>query len=126
MTNTEAQSNILKEQFSYYKGLNVRVETIRVAYLDKVRIPQDRRKRCSLITAGRLQSDKRTDWMIEAVVMAKNEIPELSLDIYGEGNEKAKLQDLINELGCDSYVHLCGFQKLEEVYQNYEAYVCAS
>ena len=29
-------------------------------------------------------------------------------------------------MDCRDYVHLCGFQKLDEVYQMYEAYVSAS
>lgn len=70
--------------------------------------------------------EKHTDWVIEAVVMAKNKIPDLSLDIYGEGVEEAKIRKRIEELGCSEYVHLCGFQKLDEVYQNYDAYVSAS
>ena len=33
---------------------------------------------------------------------------------------------MIRESGCSDYVHLCGFQNLGEVYQNYEAYLSAS
>ena len=33
---------------------------------------------------------------------------------------------MVEKLGCGDYVHLCGFQKLDEVYQEYEAYVSAS
>ena len=125
-TNTDAQSHLLREQFHYYKGKDARVETIPVAGLDRIRIPQEGRKPHSLITAGRLQVDKRTGWIIEAVVTARKVIPDLILDIYGEGDEKDKLQEQIERLGCSSYVRLCGFRKLEEIYQRYEAYVSAS
>ena len=126
VTNTDAQSYLLREQFRYYKGLDVKVETIPVAYLDRIRMPEKPRKKHSLITAGRLQADKRTNWIIRAVVMAREEISDLTLDIFGEGDDKSKLQELINELNCGDYVHLRGFQNLDDVYQNYEAYVSAS
>ena len=102
------------------------METIPVAFLDKIHIPENARKKHSLMTAGRLEADKRTDWVIKAVVEAQKEIPDLSLDIYGEGEEKVKLQKQIKELGCGDYVRLCGFQKLDAVYENYEAYISAS
>lgn len=126
ITNTETQSTILREQFRNYKNLDVRVETIPVACLDKIRIPNNKRKRYSIVTAGRFQADKRTEWIIEAVVLAKQKIKDLTLDIYGEGDDENKLQDLISELDCNEYVHLCGFQNLDDIYQNYEIYVSAS
>ena len=126
VTNTEVQSGLLREQLRRYKGAESRVETIPVAFLDKIHIPENARKKHSLMTAGRLEADKRTDWVIKAVVEAQKEIPDLSLDIYGEGEEKVKLQKQIKELGCGDYVRLCGFQKLDAVYENYEAYISAS
>ena len=126
VTNTDAQSNLLREQFRYYKGLDVKVETIPVAYLDRIRVPEKARKKHSLITAGRLQADKRANWIIRAAAIAREIIPDLTLDIFGEGVEKSKLRELIDELNCSEYVHLCGFQNLDDVYQNYEAYVSAS
>ena len=49
-----------------------------------------------------------------------------SLDIYGEGSQEAKLRARITELNCGDYVRLCGFQKLDKVYQNYDAYLSAA
>lgn len=85
ITNTEMQSRLLREQLQYYKGIDARVETIPVASIDRIRVPDKKRKKHSLITAGRFQADKRTDWLIEAAVMAKKELPDLTLDIYGGG-----------------------------------------
>lgn len=126
VTNTEVQSKLLREQFHLYKDKDINVKTIPVAYLDKIRIPEKDRKKHSLVTAGRLEADKRTGWMVEAVVMAKREIPDLTLDIYGEGEEKDALRKQIYELDCGDYVRLCGFQQLDDVYLNYEAYISAS
>lgn len=125
VTNTEVQSRLLKEQFQYYKGIDCKVEAIPVAYLNKIRKPRKARKKYSLMTAGRFEADKRTGWLIKAMVMARKEIPELTLDIYGEGEEDS-LRAQIDELTCGDYVRLCGFQKLDDIYQHYEAYISAS
>ena len=126
VTNTEAQSTLLREQFQKYKGLEPEVVAIPVSGVDRLRIPDVERSRHSLIAAGRLMLGKRMDWVVEAVAMARKKIPDLSLDIYGEGIEEGKIRKRIEELDCGEYVHLCGFQKLDEVYQEYDAYVSAS
>lgn len=119
MTNTDAQSNLIKKHFRKYMGLDIRVEAILVAYLDRIRIPESRKKH-SLITASRLDDDKRVNLIIEAAVIAKREIADLTLDIYGQGKNENKLREQIKELNCSEYVRLCGFQKMDEIYQNYE------
>lgn len=126
VTNTEAQSELLREQFRRYKGTEPVVVSIPVSGVDRLRFPEKLRRRHALITAGRLMLGKRTDWVVEAVVIAKKKIPDLTLDIYGEGMEETKIRSRIKELDCGDYVHLCGFQKLDDVYQNYDAYVSAS
>ncbi len=126
ITNTDAQSNLLREQLKKYQGVEPDIRTIPVTGLDRIRKPVKSRRKHALISAGRLASEKRMNQAIEAVAMARKEVPDVSLDIYGEGAEKEKLQELIDRLGCGDYVRLCGFQKLDEKYQEYEAYLSAS
>lgn len=126
VTNTEAQSDLLRKQLLKYEGVEPIVVSIPVFGVEKLRVPSKKRRKHSLITAGRLMNDKRVDWIVEAVVIAKREIPDLSLDIYGNGMDEAKIRKMIDELDCGEYVRLCGFQKLDEVYQNYDAYVSAA
>lgn len=126
ITNTEAQSNLLREQLKKYQGVEPAIYTIPVTGLDKIREPQVDRHRHALISVGRLAPEKRMNRVIEAVAMAREEIPDLSLDIYGEGGDEAELKKLINRLDCGSFVRLCGFQKLDDLYQEYDAYVSAS
>lgn len=102
------------------------VAAIPVVGLDELKIPKDGRRKHSLISAGRLMWEKKMDKVIEAVVEARKKIPDLSLDIYGEGKDRANLEILIKKLNCGDYVRLCGFQKLDDVYQKYEAYISAS
>lgn len=129
ITNTEAQGNLLREQLKKYQDVEPAIYTIPVTGLDKIREPQADRRRHALISAGRLAPAKRMNQVIEAVVMAREEILDLSLDIYGEGREggdETTLKELIDKLNCGHYVRLCGFQKLDDLYQEYDAYVSAS
>ena len=126
ITNTEVQSNLLREQMKKYQGVEPAIYTIPVVGLDRIRESQTDRRRHALISVGRLASEKRMNQVIEAVVMAREEIPDLSLDIYGEGRREEELKELIKRLNCGHYVKLCGFQKLDELYQEYDAYVSAS
>ena len=64
-----------------------------------------------MITASRLASEKHIDWIIQAVVKAKEQVGELTLDIYGKGGEEKKLKEQIGRLGCGSYVRLMGQHK---------------
>lgn len=126
ITNTDAQNKLLREQFRKYKGKEPNVRTIPVVGLDGLKKPEKRRKKHALISAGRLAPEKRMDQVIKAVAEAKKDVPDLSLDIYGEGGERKNLQNLIDKLGCSDCVRLCGFRKLGELYQEYDAYLSAS
>lgn len=126
ITSTDAQNRLLKEQFEKYMGASPRVATIPVGSLDKLRYPEKGRVKHSLITASRLADEKHIDWLIEAVVQARETVGDITLDIYGKGGEEARLGELIKEKKCGDYVRLMGQWKMDEVYKNYEAYVAAS
>ena len=66
------------------------------------------RRPYSLITASRLASEKHIDWLIEAVVMAKQHLPELTFDIYGEGGQRQLLEELIAKHQASDYIKLKG------------------
>lgn len=123
---TEAQRQLILEQFRNYSGKNPNVVTIPVGSTPKLMCPVEPRKRHALITASRLASEKHVDWLIEATAMVHEQVPDVSLDIYGKGTLEKELFELIDKLDCSSYVHLCGQQKLDEVYQHYDAYFAGS
>ncbi len=123
---TDAQNQLLRKQFRKYAGIEPHVVTIPVGSLDELKRPGKERKKYSLITASRLANEKHIDWIIEAVVKARGQVPGVSLDIYGKGTEEKNLKDQIDRLQCSSYVRLCGQQKMDEIYQNYEAYIAGS
>lgn len=126
ITATDAQNELMRQQFKKYCGKEPQVVTIPVGSLDELKYPDEPRKRHSLITASRLATEKHCDWLVEAVVKAKESVPDISLDIYGKGGDEAKLKRIIGRLGCGDYVHLMGQQKLDDVYKHYDAYVAAS
>ncbi len=126
ITSTEVQNRLLKQQFKKYMNANPKVVTIPVGSLKELKIPKKARKKHSLITASRLASEKHVDWIIDAVAAAREQVKDISLDIYGKGGEEGKLKEQIKRLHCEDYVHLCGQQDLQEVYKNYEAYVSGS
>lgn len=125
ITATEKQKDILEAQFKKYRKGPLTVYAIPVGSIDKVMDHSDRKKD-ALMTASRLASEKHIDWIIKAVVEAKKEIPQLSLDIYGHGGEFLALGGLINELNAQSYIRLMGQQDLTSIYKTYPTYIAAS
>lgn len=123
---TEKQREILQQQFKKYYHIEPRIDCIPVGNLPELVHPSKERKPYGLITASRLAKEKHIDWIVKAVVAAKNKIPELSLDIYGKGAQEAMLQDLINSNNAQDYIHLMGQHDLTNVYSNYSAYIAAS
>ena len=48
-----------------------------------------------MLTASRLASEKHVDWIAKAVIKAKKKVPKLTFDIYGHGNERSKIEEII-------------------------------
>jgi len=126
VTATQAQRDLLLSQLEKYKNATPKAAAIPVGSLMKLVYPNEPRRKHSLITASRLAKEKNVDWIIKAVVKAKKEIPDLTLDIYGKGTQEDALRALICENHATNYIRLCGQQKLDEVYVKYDAYISGS
>lgn len=126
VASTDEQNTLLKKQFQKYLGVTPVVYTIPVGSLDELKYPLAGRAPYSILTASRLAGEKHIDWIIEAVVKARETVPQLSLDIYGKGGEEQKLQELIQKYGAEEYIVLREQQDLKEAYQGYELYLSAS
>ncbi len=126
VTATDEQNRLVREQFDKYVGVTPNVVTIPVGSLAQLTFPVAERRRHSLITASRLASEKHVDWIVEAVAEARKTIPDITLDIYGKGKEEEALCKLIEKHGCQDAIRLCGQQKLDDVYRDYEAYISGS
>lgn len=126
VTSTDAQNVILSEQFAKYQNMHPEIVTIPVGSLDELKVPEGERKKYSMITASRLADEKHIDWLVRATVIAREKVPDISLDIYGMGGEEQALKSLIKELGAEDYIHMMGHHKLDDIYRNYEAYAAGS
>lgn len=123
---TEDQNRLMRSQFEKYLDFTPNVITIPVGSLPELKYPEGERKKYSLITASRLATEKHVDWITEAVIKARKTLPELTLDIYGEGPESKKVKEIIEANDAQGYIKLRGQHNLEEVYKNYEAYIAGS
>ena len=126
VASTEAQKQRMDEQFGHYIGEVPKTVVIPVGSLDGLSRPTRPRRACSVVTASRLASEKHLDWVIEACAAAKERVPELTLDICGEGSERGRLEALIREKGAGSYVRMLGQRDMSDVYPNYELYLSGS
>ncbi|MCC9937557.1 glycosyltransferase, partial [Streptococcus agalactiae] len=110
-----------------YLNIEPVVYTIPVGSLSKLQRKEwHERKAFSLLTCSRLASEKHIDWLINAVVEANKVIPELTFDIYGEGGERQKLQEIIAKNKANNYIRLMGHKNLSSVYKDYQVYLSGS
>ncbi|MES5935916.1 accessory Sec system glycosyltransferase GtfA [Mammaliicoccus lentus] len=125
ITATDIQNKLLAHQMEKYNHIKPKIYTIPVGNLKSLPQPLNR-KSYSIITASRLALEKHVDWLIKAVAVAKQKIPEITFDIYGEGSQKQVLKNLISENNAESYIALHGHVNLNQVYENYELFLSGS
>lgn len=123
---TESQKQLLSQQFAHYNGQQPRIYTIPVGSLDSLTTAQAPRRPYAMLTASRLATEKHVDWLVKATAAAHEDLPQLTLDIYGKGGEEAKLTQLIADLGAQDYIRLLGHADLTQVYSQYQLYLTAS
>jgi len=73
-----------------------------------------------IVSFGRLVKDKQFDLLINAFSLISYKYPEWHLDIYGEGEEKGKLLELINSLNVEDQISIHNATSLvyEEIYNS--------
>lgn len=123
---TNAQRKLFLKQERHYQHTTPRVDTIPVGSLPELKRPTGQRRPHSMITASRLAKEKHVDWLIKATVAARQQVGDLTLDIYGQGGEYQHLAKLIQDNQAGDYIHLMGQHDLTDVYTKYAAYVSAS
>lgn len=127
IVSTENQKIDLINVFSDYKYDIPKIEVIPVGAVESLCISNGR-KLNSIITASRLVDEKRIDLIIGAVIEAHNSNNQITLDIYGKGDEPVedKLRKIVKDNNAESYIRFMGHQSLENVYQNYDLYISMS
>lgn len=122
---TEDQKAVLQLQFEKYKNLKPKIYTIPVGNIKYLKFEQQR-KPFSVITASRLANEKHVDWLIKAVIKVHKINDDIRFDIYGEGSERQKLQQIIDNYQANNYIHLKGHMDLTYIYKSYELYLSGS
>lgn len=126
VVSTPAQKELMEGQFARYVGAVPEIDVVPVGGLDGLVRPTAPRRPCSIVTASRLASEKHLDWVIEACVAAKEAVPDLTLDICGEGVERDRLQALVRDRGAEGYIRLLGQRDMAAVYPHFELYLSGS
>lgn len=81
----------------------------------------------NFVTASRLHPEKNILQIIKAIKKLRDEGMDVTLAIYGSGNEKENIQRAIAELDLQFSVHLKGLsQDIIHDFQKYDAFVSAS
>lgn len=126
VTSTGEQALEIRKWFEEHYGISVRTSVVPVGGMEKMTFPAKPRKRHSLLTVSRLDYRKRIDLLIRAVRKARETIPDLTLDIYGEGPQYGEYAKLIEECGAGDYITLRGYVHNFGAYAEYEGYISAS
>lgn len=126
VVSTSAQADLLSKQFKKYMNIEPIIKVVPVGSIDEVKYPTNGRKPYSLVTASRLAIEKHIPWMIKATAIARKTIPQLTLDIYGSGDQYEECVKAIKDNNAEEFVKLCGYQKMDDIYKDYEAYLSAS
>ena len=126
IVSTARQKEILQHQFTE-QGKSPRLWTIPVGFLSKIstgdKLEENKYK---MLTVSRLAVEKHVDLLVKAVIKAKESLPELEFHIYGEGNQRKILLELIKEHQAESYISMHGHQAMEGEYEKYGVYLTAS
>lgn len=87
--------------------------------------PENREK--TICGVGRLCQLKRFDILIESFALISKQIPDYTLVIYGEGEKREELQDLIYSLGLQEKISMPGaFHNAVEFVNNASVFVLSS
>jgi glycosyltransferase involved in cell wall biosynthesis len=83
----------------------------------------------NFVTIARLAHWKRIDLLVEAVIGLRRNIPDVTLDVFGEGDQRARLEQLVEEAEARSFVRLRGMRPHQELLSSlntYDAFVLPS
>lgn len=71
-----------------------------------------------IICVGRLQEQKGFDMLIEAFSLIANQCPDWQVDIYGSGNEKQRLENMIRQYHLVNQIHI--HAPIDSIYEEYQ------
>jgi glycosyltransferase involved in cell wall biosynthesis len=76
------------------------------------------------VFAGRHIPEKRVPALVPAIALARERLPGLRCDVYGDGPDRAEVERLVAERGLGEVVHVHGFVQAETVERALETALC--
>lgn len=81
----------------------------------------------TFLACGRLTKQKGFDLLIQAAVLIKEKLPDWTIQIYGDGEDKQKLILSIKEKNLDNYIYINEpVKNIEDIYSNSSIYLLSS
>lgn len=90
-------------------------------YYDSNSTKHDFGGRFTLITHGTIEQRYGHELIVRAVCDLKEKLPDLQLEITGDGQYRKEIENLISELRCEEYVHLLGYIPTDQLMQRLRA-----
>lgn len=87
------------------------IDAITIPNMNPFSIAENHSSGKRIIAIGRLHPQKGFDLLIPSMVKVFQQFPDWKLDIYGEGDERNHLTDMINTLHLSDHISLKGFSK---------------
>lgn len=121
---------VKQDMKSCVKGIETSERTIYnpITYTDKYfRFRPIDKAHISIVTAGRLSSEKRQDLLVIATKLLIDQGYKVDTYIYGEGDLKDSLIVLANDNGIADHIHMMGYShSLQEDMSKYDIFVLSS
>ena len=123
IVSTEFQKNDVKKYLLDLKLPLCPIVVIPAASIENLVLERDEVIPFSAMIAARLDPRKQLDIAIKAAIKVRGIIPQFHLNIFGDGDEYEKLNNIIIENNAQDYIKLCGYQKLTEQYKKHQLYI---
>ncbi len=117
---TNAQKEDIERYIQHFKHVHIPVFNIPVGYIEQnpslnINVKQP----YQLISIARYEQGKNLHHQIELVYKLKPHFNEITLDLYGFGNEWDNLQQLIDQYDANDYIRIRGYSnQLKNVYES--------
>ncbi len=89
---------------------NAKIQTIKLAVnIDDIRFEQREKATPKIMMVGRLVEKKGFTYALKAVSMLREQMPDIKMNIFGDGELLDALKAEVKSLGIESHVHFKGF-----------------
>lgn len=108
-------------------NISIGINTVDTTFFaeETARLRQSMTKQTNrLLYIGELQTRKRVDWLLKAVLELSKLRQDFHLDIVGKGAEEDNLKALSQKLGIEKFVHFHGYKQQAELPKHFAGASC--